>query len=64
MLGTPHALWIRLSTRWIRCPLREIGQTLIGHWAPQRYFVPPYVGRRGWIGVYLDVEGAGYNEAF
>ena len=23
---------------------------------PQRYFVPPYVGYRGWVGVYLDVE--------
>jgi hypothetical protein len=22
---------------------------------PQRYFRPPYVGGRGWIGVYLDV---------
>ena len=22
---------------------------------PERYFVPPYVGHRGWIGVYLDV---------
>ncbi len=22
----------------------------------QRYFVPPYVGGRGWIGVYLDAE--------
>jgi hypothetical protein len=22
---------------------------------PQRFFVPPYVGGRGWIGVYLDV---------
>src|SRR4029450_6504183 len=22
---------------------------------PQRYFVPPYVGHRGWLGVYLDV---------
>lgn len=22
---------------------------------PQRFFVPPYVGHRGWIGVYLDV---------
>lgn len=21
-----------------------------------RYFVPPYVGGRGWVGVYLDVE--------
>jgi hypothetical protein len=23
---------------------------------PQRYFVPPYVGHRGWLGVWLDVE--------
>jgi hypothetical protein len=24
--------------------------------APERFFVPPYVGHRGWIGVRLDVE--------
>lgn len=23
---------------------------------PDRYFVPPYVGHRGWLGVRLDVE--------
>jgi hypothetical protein len=23
--------------------------------APERYFVPPYVGHRGWLGVRLDV---------
>jgi len=23
---------------------------------PTRYFRPPYVGPRGWLGVYLDVE--------
>jgi hypothetical protein len=22
---------------------------------PEHYFVPPYVGHRGWLGVYLDV---------
>jgi hypothetical protein len=22
---------------------------------PERYFCPPYVGHRGWVGVYLDV---------
>ena len=22
---------------------------------PDRFFVPPYVGHRGWLGVYLDV---------
>jgi hypothetical protein len=24
--------------------------------APDRFFVPPYVGHRGWVGVWLDVE--------
>ena len=24
--------------------------------APERFFVPPYVGGRGWLGVRLDVE--------
>jgi hypothetical protein len=23
---------------------------------PRRYFRPPYVGHRGWVGVYLDVD--------
>ena len=23
---------------------------------PARFFKPPYVGHKGWIGVYLDVE--------
>jgi hypothetical protein len=22
---------------------------------PERFFIPPYVGHRGWLGVYLDV---------
>ncbi len=29
---------------------------------PERYFVPPYVGGRGWIGVYLDVDGVAWDE--
>lgn len=28
---------------------------------PQRFFVPPYVGHRGWIGVRLDVPGADWD---
>ena len=28
---------------------------------PERYFVPPYVGHRGWIGVRLDL-GLDWNE--
>ncbi len=23
---------------------------------PERYFVPPYVGHHGWIGIWLDVD--------
>jgi hypothetical protein len=29
-------------------------ETLVGS-DPERFFVPPYVGGRGWLGVYLDV---------
>lgn len=31
----------------------EIQQMLIGS-SPERYFMPPYVGYRGWVGVRLD----------
>ncbi len=30
-------------------------QALVGS-APDRFYVPDYVGSKGWIGVYLDVE--------
>lgn len=29
-------------------------EELVGQ-APERFFRPPYVGHRGWLGVYLDV---------
>lgn len=29
---------------------------------PGRYFRPPYVGHRGWLGVYLDVPDADWDE--
>jgi hypothetical protein len=29
---------------------------------PDRFFVPPYVGHRGWLGVYLDVPGTDWDE--
>ena len=28
----------------------------------QRFFRPPYVGVRGWLGVYLDVPGVDWEE--
>jgi hypothetical protein len=29
---------------------------------PQRFFRPPYVGVRGWLGVYLDVDDVDWDE--
>ena len=29
---------------------------------PERFFVPPYVGMRGGLGVYLDVDGVDWGE--
>jgi predicted DNA-binding protein (MmcQ/YjbR family) len=34
--------------------LPGVQETLVGV-DPARYFVPPYVGHHGWVGVYLDV---------
>jgi hypothetical protein len=31
-----------------------VQDALVGS-SPERYFRPPYVGHRGWLGVYLDV---------
>ena len=33
----------------------DVQTTLVAQ-DPERYFRPPYVGHRGWLGVYLDVE--------
>jgi hypothetical protein len=45
------------SSLWCAAPL-GVQERLVDA-EPDRYFVPPYVGVRGWIGVYLDaVEDA------
>ncbi|MEV4841192.1 MmcQ/YjbR family DNA-binding protein [Nonomuraea sp. NPDC049486] len=36
-------------------------EELVAH-DPARFFRPPYVGHRGWLGVYLDVEGVDWDE--
>jgi hypothetical protein len=36
------------------CAAAEGGQQELVAEAPQRYFRPPYVGSRGWVGVRLD----------
>lgn len=38
---------------WCAAPLGA--QEVLAGSAPERFFRPPYVGIRGWLGVYLDV---------
>jgi hypothetical protein len=37
------------------CAAPDGAQEILVGAHPGRYFVPPYVGHRGWVGVYLDV---------
>jgi len=37
------------------CAASPIAQEAVVGSAPDRFFVPPYVGHRGWLGVYLDI---------
>ena len=39
---------------WCKAPLGF--QSMIVGVAPKRFFVPPYVGINGWVGVRLDLE--------
>jgi hypothetical protein len=39
------------------CAAPDGDQDMLVKAAPERFFRPPYVGHRGWVGVYLDVEG-------
>ncbi len=43
----------RLSA-WCAAP--EGAQEMLVKADPARFFRPPYVGHRGWLGVYLDIE--------
>ena len=49
----------RLSL-WCGAPLGT--QEALVAAAPERFFRPPYVGHRGWLGVYLDVEAVDWEE--
>ena len=43
--------------RWaLWCPAPPGVQAQLVEEEPDRFFVPPYVGHRGWIGVRLDVD--------
>lgn len=40
----------------IWCPAPDGAQALAVENEPERFFVPPYVGHRGWLGVRLDID--------
>ncbi len=39
---------------WVKAPLGY--QSMMVGLAPKRFFLPPYVGHKGWVGVRLDVK--------
>jgi hypothetical protein len=45
---------------WFAAP-EGLQDALVGG-APERYFVPPYVGHRGWVGLRLDVGETDWDE--
>lgn len=52
--GGPLAFW---------CPAPEGAQDVLVNAAPDRFFVPPYVGPSGWLGVRLDSPHVDWDEA-
>ena len=44
------------------CPAPEGAQSTLVENAPGRFYVPPYVGHRGWLGVKLDVDDVDWDE--
>lgn len=40
------------SSLWVKAP--EGVQPILVNSGPDRFFVPPYVGRYGWVGIWLD----------
>jgi hypothetical protein len=44
------------------CAAPEGAQEMLVSSDPDRFFVPPYVGVRGWLGVRLDVPGVDWDQ--
>lgn len=67
--GMP-AFFVRDKKLFVTCVDDHHGDGIFGIWVgaapgvqdelvtqePERFFVPPYVGHRGWVGVRLDVD--------
>lgn len=45
---------------WLKAP--EGAQEVLVANAPSRFYRPPYVGHKGWVGVYLDVPDIDWDE--
>lgn len=45
---------------WCAAPMGA--QEMLVSAAPDRFFRPPYVGHRGWLGVYLDADEVDWEE--
>ena len=44
------------------CAAPDGAQETLVNSDPERFFRPPYVGPRGWLGVYLDVTGVDWDQ--
>jgi hypothetical protein len=44
------------------CAAPDGAQEILVGSAPERFFRPPYVGHRGWLGVRLDVDGVDWDQ--
>jgi len=44
------------------CKAAPGNQSIMVRMDPDRFFVPPYVGTRGWLGVRLDVPGVDWDQ--
>lgn len=54
--GKIFVMRYRQGGRWsMWCKARPGVQQVLADADPTRFFVPPYVGHHGWVGVYLDV---------
>ena len=56
--GGPHA--DGRPSAWVKA--LPVNQDLLVSSYPDRFFVPPYVGAKGWVGVYLDVDPVDWEE--
>jgi phosphoribosylglycinamide formyltransferase-1 len=44
------------------CRVPEGENTALADAEPKRYFLPPYIGPRGWVGYYLDVANVRWDD--